>query len=109
MGLFTGVYQLIAEHATQPNKAQHDRIQFTFQEALKIGVQNVHPSPERLGLGKLVFFPHLLWQLSEILHRPIKPAGRPTTTDLKYELIQNWYQMQGRRGYISKSHNNCSK
>lgn len=35
-----------------------------------------------------------LWQLLEIVHRAIKPAGRPTTIDLKHELIQNWDQLQ---------------
>lgn len=39
--------------------------QFTFQEVLKTGVQNVHPSPERLGFFKLVCFPHLFWQSLE--------------------------------------------
>lgn len=99
-GFSTGIYQLIAAHATQPNKAQHDYFQFTFQEVLKIGIQNVHPSPERLSFFKLVFFPHLLWQLLEIVDWPVEPACRPAITDLNHKLIQNWYQFQDRGGGI---------
>lgn len=44
-----------------------------------------------------LFSPLTFTKFLERVHRPIRPAGKPTTTALFYKVIQNWYLLRGEK------------
>lgn len=48
-----------------------------------------------------LFSPLTFTKFLERVHRPIRPAGKPTTTALFYKVIQNWYLLGGGKKTLS--------